>query len=132
MTTSTIDIAAILTNLHEAFARHDLDTISRYFADDTRFINPDGELNGKAARLADEERIYTMFDEPTIEVTQTLIDGNRAVELSNLHGKAKIGSNAGSDITFRYVVYYEFDGELITFQEIVFDRATLAARLGLG
>ena len=131
MTAHSHDIAPILTLLHEAFARRDMDTIGRYFDEDIRFVNPDGEMLGKAARMADEERIFYIIDDGTIEVTSTVIEGNQAVELSILHGIAKIGANSGSPVALRYVVHYQFDGDQIVFQEVCFDRVALATQLGL-
>lgn len=130
-TTATASIPAILTTLHDAFHRHDMETIARYFDENVRFVNPDGEMTGRAARMADEERIYTMIDQGRIEVTTTLVQGNEAVEFSILHGIAKIGAEPGKPVALRYVVHYRFEGELIVFQEVCFDRAALAGQLGL-
>lgn len=131
MTAHSHDIAPILTTLHEAFSRRDMDTIGRYFDENIRFVNHDGEMLGKAARLADEERIFEIIDEGTIEVTSTVIQGNQAVELSILHGIAKVGANSGRRVALRYVVHYQFEGDQIVFQEICFDRVALAMQLGL-
>lgn len=130
MTTHT-DIPAILTALHDAFLRRDMETIAHYFDEDVRFVTPDGELLGKTARIADEQRIFDMFDDSSVEVTSAVVDGDQAVELSILHGTAKVGPQPGVRIALRYVCYYRFQDARIVFQEVVFDRSALKEKLGM-
>lgn len=129
MQTRKTEILDSLTTLHAAFKRRDMDTIARFFADDVVFVTPDGEMRGKAARLADEQRIFEMFDSAEVEVTDVLVDGDEAAEFCILHGVARIG--AGRRIALRYVVRYRFNGGLIASQEICFDREALRQQLGL-
>lgn len=131
MVTATVDIAMILANSHQAFARKDMDAIVGCFDKDIRFVSPDGELHGRSARIVEEQRIFELLDNSHIEVTASVVDGDEAVEMCRMCGKIKAGLNAGTDVAFRYVVHYRFSGELITFQEVVFDRAAVAEKLGL-
>ncbi|MFA6117592.1 MAG: nuclear transport factor 2 family protein [Sphingomonas sp.] len=125
------DIPTILTTLHAAFKRRDMDTIARYFDEDVRFVTPDGEMLGKQARIDDEQRLFDTFDDSEVEVTAAIINGDEAAEFCVLHAVSKVGPAPGRKIAMRYVVHYRFAGELITFQEVCFDRLALHQQLGL-
>lgn len=129
MSKQTAQIKALLPTLHDAFKRQDMDKIAYHFDDDVHFISPDGEMFGKQARIADEQRVLDMFDEPEIEITSVVADGNEAIEMCVLHGLVKEGPAAGGRVSMRYVVHYRFKGEFITFQEVCFDRVGLQQQL---
>ncbi|WP_197412522.1 nuclear transport factor 2 family protein [Novosphingobium sp. Fuku2-ISO-50] len=129
--TPNTDIPTILNTLHDAFHGRDMDTIGRYFDEHAQIVTPDGVMQGRAAKISDELRVFEMFDDCSIEVTSTVVQGNEAVEFSHLRGVAKIGPLSGSKVEMRYVVLYRFSGDKITFQEICFDRLALATQLGM-
>ena len=129
MSNRKAEILAILSTLHAAFGRRDMDTIAAYFADDVRFVTPDGELLGKAARIADEQRIFDTFDDTRVEVTSVVVDGDEAIEFCILHGVFKGAPSVR--IHMRYVVHYQFAASVIASQEVCFDRETLRQQLGL-
>ena len=75
-----------LAAMHAALKRRDMDAIFVDFADNVRYVSPDGTLDGIAARRAVEQMLLDAFTDIEVKVSETVIQNDKAVEFLNMRG----------------------------------------------
>jgi ketosteroid isomerase-like protein len=91
-----------------------------FLSDDVRFTSfatPIERVSGRAAYLESTKCFYSMIR--ALEVTEVLVDGNRACALTRYERQPPIGPAFGSDVAEVFAVR---DGKITSF-DIYFDSA---------
>ena len=123
-----------------AFNSHDRERIAALTADDCVSISPGGmRAEGKDAVMEFNMSWIEAFPDVHIDVQNTFIDGNVAIEESIIHGThagvfhTPMGDvpPTGKTVTGEYTGIFEFrDGKVVS-QRLMFDRLNLLEQLGL-
>ena len=128
-----------LAAMHAALKRRDMDAIFVDFADNVRYVSPDGTLDGIAARRAVEQMLLDAFTDIEVKVSETVIQNDKAVEFLNMRGidsgplalPAGTIPPTGKNIDLRFTSFYRFEDGKVVFQEIIYDSMNLLRQLGL-
>jgi predicted ester cyclase len=134
------DLKALLERGNQQFNEHDAEGLLEYYRDDSEFEAP----GGMNLRGADQIRSFLQgwfqgFPDCKVRVTNRIITGSTAVEEGVFSGThtgvfpTPMGDiqPTGRSVEGKYIDVYEFDGEKVVRDHLIFDRLELLEQLGL-
>jgi steroid delta-isomerase-like uncharacterized protein len=135
---ATVDLAAIVRQLYDAFNAKDLNRIRSLAQPDARTTNV--PFGAKVSYGEDAERWMTAFPDGTCEVTNVIAQGDcviaeftgRGTHTGPLKGPTGEIPATGRRAEIQSVEVFRFRGEKIAESRLYFDAATLMSQLGLG
>jgi ketosteroid isomerase-like protein len=89
----------------EALTRRDVKVLDEIWSPDYTFVNPRGELLGKAQRMANVQRGTTEFQKMTPQKERLNVHGNFAVEVGRILVEGEYGGHESSG-EYRYTTVW--------------------------
>src|SRR5262249_39041356 len=126
-------LAVVSALLNAAYAR-DVAGLAACYADDAVAVSPIfGELHGREPIVASWERLFTTLVDVSVDVEDTLVDGNRVAVFATLSTIDRVGwfgrAPTGAPITYRLVLMFTLSDGKVVRDERVYDSAGLLERL---
>jgi predicted ester cyclase len=125
---------AFVRELIAVAGRHDLARLATFYASDAVAVSPVfGTVVGRDAIAATWARLFALFPQVAIEISDVLIDGNRVAVLSALSTTDRSGwfglPATGSVISYRLVLLLTIVDGHIVHDERIYDSAGVLDRL---
>jgi sigma-B regulation protein RsbU (phosphoserine phosphatase) len=128
------DAIALVRQMRDAANRHDIPRLMDFYADDAVARSPVfAEVTGKAAIAATWERVFSMFPDCALDMSEVLVDGDRIGVLGTLTATDRLGwfglPPTGGVITYRLALLMTVSAGRIVHEERLYDSAGVVARL---
>ncbi len=125
---------ALVRQLVDAARRRDIPGLMKYYADGAVVVSPVfGEVSGREAIAATWVRMFSIFSDVAIEVSDVLVDGNRIAVLGKVAATDRMGwfglPATGGAIDYRLALLLTFAQDKIVHDERIYDSTGVLERL---
>ncbi|HZQ91035.1 MAG TPA: SpoIIE family protein phosphatase [Terriglobales bacterium] len=129
------DAVALLDRVQDATRRHDVSHLMEFYADDALAVTPMlGEMRGRDAIRASWLRLFEMFPDIALTVSEMIVEGGRIAVIGQITATDKGGgwfglAPTGGVINYRIVLRLDVvDGKIVR-DERIYDSAGVVERL---
>ncbi len=131
---SRADTLAVVRQMLEAARRRDVAAVTSWYADDAVAVSPlFGTIEGAAGIGANWALLFSTFTDLSVEVSNTLVDGNRVAMFATVTTRDRIGifglPITGGPITYRLILMFTIAGGKIVHDERIYDSTGVLERL---
>ena len=125
---------AVVRKAIEAAYRGDAARLAECYARDAVAVSPAfGEVRGRANIVATWGKLFSTFPDMAVEVSDTLVDGDRVAVLGSVKATDRVGwfglPATGGPISYRLVLLFTIADGLITHDERIYDSTGVIERL---
>lgn len=130
--------AEVVSSMHVAFRKRDLEAIAQYWDDDITYEGPGVKTSGKAERIACEKEWLEAFTDNDVKVLSSFERGDEVEEVCILEGthSGRLPLPGGvvlppthRRIAVQFASHYQVrDGKVVA-QQIIFDRMAVMEQL---
>jgi ketosteroid isomerase-like protein len=131
---SRADTLAVVRQMLEAAQRRDVAALTSCYADDAVAVSPlFGTIEGAAAIGAYWAQLFSSFTGLSVDVSNTLVDGNRVAMFATVTTSDRVGifglPAASGALTYRLILLFTIAGGKIVHDERIYDSTGVLERL---